>query len=376
MKKVSVVKCESYEKADSAVRKSLALIGGIDKFVKKGDRVLIKPNMLGSFRPEEGVTTHPAIVRAVINIVKEKGAKICVGDSPAIGNPRKVAKTTGILNVCKETGAEYIQFDDKIKVKCNGKIVKSFEIAKIAKDVDVIINLPKCKTHSFTLYTGAIKNMFGIIPGLLKTEYHVKFPNYQDFSEMLIDLYSCIKPTLNIMDAVVSMEGAGPTAGKLKKTGLILASDDAVELDTVVCSIANLPMDEIALLTAAKKRHLGGDLAEIEIVGEKSIGFRFSYETGYSILLGLPMWAQNILKTMLLPKPIITDKCIACGQCVRNCPVKTITIEKKAVIGYSKCIRCFCCHEVCPERAVRLKHFLFFKPMLKFGIKLQNLFSK
>ena len=361
MSKVSVVRCLSYkpEEVTRAVRKSLELIGGMGRFVSKGDRVLIKPNMLSAKAPEAGVTTHPAVVEAVAREVKEVGGIPLIGDSPGDAVREEIKRyweVTGIKEVAERIGAELVNFET------SGVIEKSFNgrryyIAKAALEVDVVINLPKLKTHNLMLFTGAIKNTFGTIPGTQKTELHKMAFRPRDFARVLVDIFSLVRPRINLMDAVVGMEGNGPASGNPRKIGLILASTDGVALDAVASNIIGYGVGEIATTLEAERRGIGvARIEDIEILGERLEGVR---QTDFSLpsnrlLQMIPQFLVTIAGRFIWSRPKIDlEKCVACGVCVRNCPVQAITLNPdKPTIDHKKCICCFCCSELCPQNAV------------------------
>ena len=363
--KVSVVKCDDYNYDDvyKAVKKSVDLIGGIEKFVAKGASVLIKPNILMAKLPERAVTTHPTVVKAVIELVKKQTDKIFVGDSPGYFDIYKVAKPTGIADVCKETNAKLVSFKEQVDIQFKeGKLIKHFEVGKIVKDVDVIINVPKLKTHAQAVFTGAVKNLFGCIYGKKKPQFHLKLPDYYKFNQMLVDLCEFIKPRLNIMDAIVGMEGHGPSNGDPKKIGLLLASGNAYALDNTACKIAGI--DEKQVFTNVIAEKIYGN--EISVVGEKVNDVKVrDFKTiinRQKIAFGLPRWLSDFIRNTTAAKPVVDrEKCKACGNCIAVCPAKTIKmVDKKAHIYHDKCIRCYCCHEFCPYNAIELK-----KPLMK-----------
>ena len=256
---VSLVKCESYDRTlvDKAINRSLKNIGGLEQFIKPGNRVHVKPNLLTDKSPEKAATTHPEIVRAVVTRVQNLGGIVTIGDSPAgISRPiEQYWKNTGMEKVAEETGAKLVRFEknDVEKRVVNGI---SYYIAKAISAADVVISICKLKTHNLTLYTGAIKNMFGSIPGLRKSEYHKQAPKVENFSKIIVDIFSAAKPQLTIMDAVTIMEGNGPSAGNPKDLGLILASVDAVALDSIASGFLGFEDGEIATTEIAFQRGL------------------------------------------------------------------------------------------------------------------------
>ena len=218
--------CSYYQKdVDEGVAAIFDLMGGIERFIKEGDKVLLKPNLLAPGHPDKARTTHPSVVVAVANCVRQAGGTVCVGDSPAIKAARLVAMTNGLLKACRQHNIPFVEFRNSVEKKnLQGRLVKSFQIAKEVAEADLVINIPKIKTHSLTTITCAVKNNFGCIVGLSKGQYHVKFDNAYMFSTMLLDLYQCLRPGLTIIDGIVSMAGKdGPVNGKPVRTGMLLA---------------------------------------------------------------------------------------------------------------------------------------------------------
>ena len=364
MAEVALIKCKEYEFDDvyNKIKEALNLIGGIN-FVK-GKKILLKPNVLSGKSPDKGVTTNPIFLKAVIRIVKENGGDVYVGDSPGLGSQDTIYNITGIQKVVDEEGAKIANFKDKIDVdNPEGKIVKKFTLVQVYRDVDYIISLPKLKTHGMLYYTGAMKNMFGMIPGLLKAQCHFKFPDRANFSEMLLDLNCLIKPSLAIMDAVIGMEGNGPGNGTLRNIGLILASRDFAALDATACRIIGLDPSQLDLLRKAAERNYGEiEESSIKILGEKLNDHiikdfqNIKQEVKVTGILRLPDFITRIIRSILVAKPFfIHSKCVLCNECVKVCPSqpKSLRIEnKKVVINRKTCIRCFCCQELCPKGAI------------------------
>lgn len=360
--KVSIVKCSDYksESVERSVRAAIGLIGGISAFIRPKSRVLIKPNLLIAIEPERGITTHPEIIRAVIRQLKEIGAEVFIGDSPSvfakIEDVKEVHRRTGILKLCEEEGVELVEFKP-------AGLISGFPLAGILKEVDFVINVPKFKTHDLMVLTGAVKNLFGLIPGLYKSELHKKYFKPEEFAKNLVDIYEAAKPRLNLVDAIDAIEGDGPgTKGDLRHCGLILASSCAAAIDNVLARIIKLDPQDIPTNREAKKRHLAGaDKSDIEVVGEKLESavipdFKLPQP---SVVRKIPAPLFNILKRFLDCRPQIDERlCVKCKKCQEICPMKVIDIDKKKKIAYRNCIRCFCCLEVCPERAISIKKSL------------------
>ncbi len=357
---VSIVRCHDYERARvmCAVRKAVDLLGGIEKFVKPGESVLLKPNLLKASPPEKAVTTHPEIVRAVIRMVHEAGGKALVGDSPGFGELRKVAEKAGILDVVNEEGAELAVLDDAVQVKNAGRFQR-FEIARRASEADAIINLPKLKTHGMTTLTGAVKNLFGCIPGKRKVQWHFNTGvNHELFMTMLLELHALLAPRLTIMDAVVGMEGNGPGSGDPRPIGAVLAGRDAVGIDAVSARLVGVAPEKLPLLKVARRAGIGETRPDrIRMLGDplSSVAVKnFRLPPHAHLEWRLPEWARKFLKDALTTRPVINHaQCIRCDVCRGHCPQAAIDeARKQLAIRYRDCIRCFCCQEFCPQGAI------------------------
>ncbi len=373
IEKVSVVKCKSYDEelVLEKVRKALDLIGFK---VKQGTNVLIKPNALMGKEPKQAVTTHPAIISAVCRILKEKKCHISIGESAGFmvsGGTDYALEKSGIKKVAEEYNAKLINFDKSeiILKKINGKILKRIYVPKLVLDAEFIINLPKLKTHTLVGYTGAVKNMFGIIAGGKKAYYHKTCGNQKRFSDLLIDIYLARKPDLNIMDGIIGMEGNGPSAGKIKKTGVIIASRSGIALDFIAEKIIGFSGDDIQTNTALIRRNLK---PEIEIRGEKNI--RVNYEKPIKTFRGRLEFLMKIFYIIINPKIKINyKKCRKCLACMKSCPANAIRfVNGEIKINKNKCIMCYCCHEMCPESAIEIGPSKF----VRFIINLKNLAKK
>jgi uncharacterized protein (DUF362 family)/Pyruvate/2-oxoacid:ferredoxin oxidoreductase delta subunit len=369
MSKVALIKCESYDGSDvhNAVQKGLDLLGGVSKFVKKGEKILLKPNFLAGEIPGKCVTTNPRIFRAVAEIFGAAGAVLTYGDSPAFGSPASASKKAGFSDIAEELGITLADFTEgAIKQFPEGKQNKVFTLAKALFETDGVISLPKLKTHGFLRFTGCVKNQFGCIPGLLKAEFHVKCPGAYDFAKMLVDLNACVKPRLYIMDAVFAMEGNGPRGGNPRKMQAILLSEDPVACDATACRLINC--DPLIVPTTTIGQDFGAGTHEaggIELLGDDFDALKIpDFDIDRSKVA--PYRARGVLKILsnvFVPKPtIIRNKCIHCGLCVQMCPVNPKAVDwvdgdssKPPRHDYHRCIRCDCCQEICPEKAVRLK---------------------
>ncbi|MFO7618340.1 MAG: DUF362 domain-containing protein [Thermoplasmata archaeon] len=362
---VSVSRCQNYERnrVRLAVGDAVSALGGIERFVKPGEKVLLKVNLLFPSKPEEAVTTHPAVVKALIELVEKAGARAIVGDSPGLtfskARLEKTYRKCGMYDAIDGTKAELNWNTGSMMVENpKGHIMKSLEMVQVLDEVDRVIAMPKPKTHSFTVYTGATKVLYGMMPGLVKAAYHSKLPDVNDFSNMLLDIQEYVKADLFLMDAVVGMDGLGPSGGDPVKVGAILASADPLAMDVVACGMVGIDPATVPTISNGVKRGLTtGNIADIEVLGADPkkfpwVRFRPAMKKG----LAVPKFMLRFVGNRVTRRPVPTSRCVGCGACVMGCPRNCIKLVKgKARVDYSRCIRCYCCHELCPERAIELR---------------------
>ena len=357
MVKVALIKCPDYtsDKVFDSVKKCVDLVGGIGSFVRPGTKVLIKPNLLSARSPEEAVDTHPEVVRALVRLVKGAGATPLVGDSPGgYGkNIDKVFERSGMHAMAKDEGAELVKFTAS-------KFVDGIPFTRYIFDCDTIISVPKLKTHGVTVLTAAIKNMYGTVTGLYKAECHSKAPREKEFAGIIAKVYSIARPGLTIMDAVTAMEGDGPSGGKPRDLGLIMAGADAVAMDACAARIVGLKPFDVLVTKEAFDMGLGeADPEKIEIAGDSIEDFIVeNFKLPQTAVFKLiPKGLANSVAGLIKFKPSIDMKlCARCNLCKVTCPVNAIEIEQDLCrIDYKKCVRCFCCHEACPYKAISIK---------------------
>ncbi len=360
---VALVKCTNYEQeiVNRAIRQSVDFIGGMRRYLKPGDVALLKVNLLSA---GEGVHTHPSVARAVIELVKEVGGVPVVADTPGVfhvGNEATTAMvTSGLEAVAKEAGCKAFQFETRGFAEVpvlKGKKLHSIYAAKTALEADVIISLPKLKTHGLTLFTGAVKNMFGTVSPRTRRTIHAQQASAKDFSEALVDIYSVVKPRLTIMDGVIGMEGEGPAHGDLKPVGVILASADGVALDAVASRMVGFEPMEIQTTRVATDRGLGnGDMGGIKVLGERVEDVTVTFKRPPSWQSNLPPWLMSLINRLAYVRPQVdVEKCVQCGVCAKSCPVEALRLAPYPTFNREKCIECYCCNELCPKGAIVLE---------------------
>jgi uncharacterized protein (DUF362 family)/NAD-dependent dihydropyrimidine dehydrogenase PreA subunit len=367
--RVALVRCNSYDQnsVDEAVARGLSLLGSPQAFFQPGENLLLKPNLLAADPPEKNTATHPAVFSAVARQFQTAGAQLNYGDSPAAHRPLTAARKAGIAAAAE---ALHIPLADlthgKIVSFPQGNLIKQFTIAEGVLAADGIINISKMKTHALTRITGAVKNLFGCIPGTLKAEFHAKLQNEDLFSQMLVDLYRLLPPRLNVMDGIIAMQGNGPRNGSPRAANVLLFSTDAIALDTIAARIMNL--DPALVPTLAWARNWGiGETEHIEIIGDALESFVIpDFEANRrrgSTTNGKSGRMYQLVKDWIIPRPVIDSvKCTRCGTCVNICPVTPKAVDwhdgdqrKAPVYKYDRCIRCYCCQETCPAEAIQVQ---------------------
>ncbi len=359
---VSLNRCAAYDidVLRRVISEGLAPFGGMSAFVSSGDRVLLKPNLLSAKDPSRAITTHPHIVETVAALVREAGGEPFVGDSPggAIRGIERVWENTLMSEMAERAGLELVNFEASGSQEIDAGKYRLY-IAKPVIKADVVINLPKLKTHSLTLLTGAVKNMFGVVPGFRKAEMHKLFPKPSEFAAMLVELFSHVRPAVSILDAVLSMEGHGPSSGVPRETGLIAVSDDGVALDAVISSVIGFKPESIDTTRLAGERGLGvSNREKIEVTGDAAGTVIEDYDLPSNLGMRLiPGPLVKMVAPLVWLKLIIDrEKCTACEMCYKSCPVKTIVPDgEKFRVVHDECVQCMCCHELCPENAVEIK---------------------
>lgn len=360
---VAVVRCKTYdvETVKPALEEALNAVNGLD-FVKHGMKIIIKPNLVSFKKPDAAATTHPALLEALVEMLLARGADVTIGDSP--GGPHslpllnRVYAATGMDRLEKLGAKLNRNMNEKTVDFPEGKVLKNFTYTEYLDEADAIIDFCKLKSHGMLGMSAAVKNLFGTIPGLKKPEVHYKFQNDAEFADMLVDLNEYFKPRLAICDAVVGMEGNGPTAGTPRQIGAIIASKSTYYADVVGAELIGMNIDGLPTLQAAYERGFApassknlrvyGDIRALTVDDFKAPPVRgLSFMRKGNVL-------HFISKAALEHKPTLKKRlCVGCGECARMCPAKAIEMKnKKPHINREKCIRCFCCQEFCPRAAM------------------------
>lgn len=360
---VAVVRCKTYnvEAVKPALEEAVNAVNGLD-FVMPGMKIIIKPNLVSFKKPDAAATTHPALLEALVEMLLARGADVTIGDSP--GGPHslpllnRVYTATGMDRLEKLGAKLNRNMNEKTVDFPEGKVLKNFTYTEYLDEADAIIDFCKLKSHGMLGMSAAVKNLFGTIPGLKKPEVHYKFQNDAEFADMLIDLNEYFKPRLAICDAVVGMEGNGPTAGTPRQIGAIIASKSTYYADVVGAELIGMNIDGLPTLQAAYERGFApsssknlrvyGDIRALTVDDFKAPPVRgLSFMRKGNVL-------HFISKAALEHKPTLKKRlCVGCGECARMCPAKAIKMKnKKPHINREKCIRCFCCQEFCPRAAM------------------------
>jgi uncharacterized protein (DUF362 family)/ferredoxin len=371
MSKVVLIRCESYDEqaVKAAVQKGIGLLGGAAQFARPNEKILLKPNWIVAAPPEKCATTHPAVFRAVCEVFQQTGARLSYGDSPGHTTPENAAHKTGFEKVASGLGIPLADFQGGRQIVFEQAVQnRIFTFANGVLESDGLISLPKLKTQQFLKLTGAVKNQFGCIPGMLKGEYHVKLPRPADFAQMLVDINSYLKPRLFIMDGIVAMDGNGPMSGDPIKMNVLLFSADPIALDATVCRIIDVNPEYSFTVTRGAASGLGTYAeSEIELLGDpidsfKNPRFNVNREPLSNVRIGGGF--VKAVNNIIIPRPYITESlCRKCGVCVKMCPVEPKALDfhdgdksRAPTYKYDRCIHCFCCQEVCPEGAIKIKN--------------------
>lgn len=369
--RVSLVSCPCYESETcrKALVDVLAPLGGLD-FVRPGMRVGVKANLVSFLKPEAAATTHPVLLTELVKLLRERGAEVVIGDSPGglytAAYVKNVYRVTGMHEAEKAGAILNEDFSQRTAEYPGAAVAHTFPYTAWLDGCDCILNFCKLKSHGMMGMTAAAKNMFGIIPGTMKPEYHCKYPDPRDFARMLVDLDEYVKPVLSIVDGVMGMDGNGPTAGRPKYIGVVAASPSPHALDLVCAELIGLKREDVPTLEAAYERGLipesrkelcvSGDVEAHIVPDFENIRTKNDLLFKNTLPGKLGEWFGKLVQTCLASRPKVEeDACVGCGKCAGICPASAITMEDKLpVIDRRRCIRCFCCQEFCPKGAMKV----------------------
>ena len=366
--RVWLAQCPDYgQSLEEKIEKAFDALQVWDK-IRPGMRVVLKPNLVMSSKPEQAIITHPAFTAAVGKCVQKAGGRVVIAESP--GGPytpaamKAMFRATGYRDMAEACGFTlYTDCKSREVTLPQAKRCRELSVVEPFLDLDYLIDLPKLKTHSMVGFSGAVKNLFGTVPGLQKPELHCRFPEREPFSEMLCDLCHFLGPDLSLMDGIWAMEGNGPTGGQRRDLHVIAGSESPWALDVAAASLVGLEPEKITMLREGHERGYGPlDLSELELVGDPmetllAPDFLKAEASSTDFIDRLPKFLRPAAKKLATPYPRIDKKrCVGCGKCAESCPQHTISLrDGKAVIRYQNCIRCFCCHEMCPKHVVQIK---------------------
>lgn len=382
MERVYLSACSEYKytEVEKSVFECLDGLEGTREKIVKGSFVLVKVNLLTKKNPEEAVTTHPFVAEAIVRYFQALGCRVMIADSPGGYYSEKILKsiynTSGMTGVAERTGCELNYDISSVDITFqDAKMLKYMQIIKPVEDADFIISASKLKTHTMMTYTGAVKNLFGVIPGVIKADYHLKMNDVDNFAEHLIDICEYVKPTISVMDAIEGMEGNGPSSGDVRRVGAVIASLSPYALDTIATSLVGIdPMIVPTIRTAANRNIFSGKMKDVEIAGSRFESFKIKpFKLPDSVMHinfagnRFPNIFESFLLNTIRPKPEFNfDICTSCGECKRSCPPGVIDMKTgKPVVNLDRCIRCFCCHELCPQKAVTVKRHWLHRLLIK-----------
>ena len=362
--KVYIKSCDSYDaKKLKSIFESMITELSLSDLFKPGTKVLLKPNLLLKATPQEAVCTHPAVVEAIGSLLCDMGCKITLADSPAGAYSKNVLKSiyeaSGLKEACEKFECNLNYDLSIVPFEAKSKRCQQIDIIKPYFDCDVVFNLPKLKTHSMAMYSGAVKNNFGLVGGLQKAQMHFRIPEKKEFCKMFVDLCEEVKPAVSLMDGILAMEGDGPNSGTPRKLGVLIASKNPHLVDLISAHIIGFSPKEIESLKYAIDMGICPEKIEPEYLIGDEIGplcvkdFKYPRTREITFFSHLPKFVAKRLSD----KPKINKKkCVGCGKCLEICPAGVIKInEKKAFIDNTGCIKCYCCHEVCPYEAIDVK---------------------
>jgi uncharacterized protein (DUF362 family)/Pyruvate/2-oxoacid:ferredoxin oxidoreductase delta subunit len=359
--KVFLARCNTYDQktVDQRIREAFSAFGGVDAVMPSGSRVLVKPNLLMSYHADKAVTTHPAVIEALLKLLLDAGARVTIGDSPGFGSAARVAQKAGIADVAARLGVRIVEFNESVEVTTPpGSLFRKIYVARAALEADAIINVPKFKSHGQMTLTLAVKNLFGCVVGRRKAQWHMAAGrDHHAFARLLLELAGLLAPCFNLIDGIVGMDGNGPSAGRARPMGVLLAGPDALAVDHIAAAIAGISENRLPIeITARQIEHFEASLRQIEVVGAKVQDLAlddFEPPESVDVQFG-PRFLRRTLRNALAARPKVDrQQCQACGICADSCPPQAMTLRNTRIeIDHSACISCFCCQEMCPHHAI------------------------
>lgn len=378
---VSLLKVDSYEnRLKEKINDAINLSGGFKNPVKTGDRILLKPNFITARSPESAVTTHPEFIAAVAELFLEYGCSVAIGDSPGLGSAVSIARKLGLIDRLKRYNVEFINFQREMmaeiaKEELPKRKFKRLYLAGELKEYDHIINLPKLKSHAQMGITLATKNLFGCVVGKAKGQWHFAAgKDLKAFARLIVEIAYTVNASLHILDGIDGMDGNGPTNGRKRHFGVLLAGRDPVALDRVVAELIGRKPEEFPLFGAAREAGLGVvEMSQINIKGAKVSDCKIEdfiipslRPASFVVNETISRFIEKVLNQKLV---VDHEKCINCLLCKEQCPAGAISHDNGRIsLDHSSCIRCCCCQEICPAGALTVSEPFLLKLLSRIGI--------
>lgn len=366
--RVLIIKTDDYsydiKNLKNIIAQGLDFVFGNNYFQNK-QKVLIKPNLLTVAQPEDAITTHPNFIVAAALALKDKGPSVFLADNPA-----GIGSNKSIKEIYSELGLE--RYSEYFRLLYNDRrpfIKKGLPFSWWVQEFEEIVNLPKLKTHTLMGLTAAIKNVYGLLPGIIKSKLHKKYPRPYNLAKIIVEIYKMYQPSVNILDGIITLEGQGPArGGTTKKRGIIFISNSALALDFALAKFIKIDPQKLPYLKIALQEKMI-DPSTIEIYPEnwKDLVIEDFVFAGQTLLELIPKPIAKILDSFLNYRPFIKGPiCRSCQKCMQICPVSALEVKgnEKVVINYKKCIMCMCCQEICPYGAVQLQYSTLMKLLI------------